>query len=342
LKENKPASSYIVVVPSEEMLGLRLDKALSLLSEIVTRSRAENLIERGLVFVDQKPGKSSQKISGKENIVIHFPEATPSKLQPLERALDIVFEDSDLLVINKPAGLVVHPAAGHAQDTLVNMLLHHTKDLSMKFGENRPGIVHRLDRDTSGLLVVAKNDFAHENLALQFKNKTSHRIYNAVCFGIPPVKSGVIQSFLARSPMDRKKYASVMDRHRKIIRTLAISHLLEKPEGKWAVTHYQVLRSSYDFSYLQLKLETGRTHQIRVHLSELGYPLVADPIYCSAERRIKQMKNAEIRGKAQAISRLALHASELGFSHPRSGKPLLFKQDWPQEMRAAIRTLGLL
>jgi 23S rRNA pseudouridine1911/1915/1917 synthase len=326
------------------MIGLRLDKALSLIPEIATRSRAENLIEQNLVLVDGKIAKASLRLDGSEKVIVQLPVPVPSDLQPLNRQLDILYEDSDLLVVNKVSGLVVHPAAGHAQDTLVNILLHHTHDLSMKFGENRPGIVHRLDRDTSGLLVVAKNDFTHENLALQFKNKTSHRIYYSVCLGTFQHTSGTLQSFLARHPTDRKKYASIMDRHRSIIRSPATGHLTEKPEGKWAVTHYKVLNSVPGLSYLQLQLETGRTHQIRVHLSELGYPILADPIYGSASsgnQRIQQIKDQKVRESAIAFPRLALHAAELGFTHPRSGEQLMFKQEWPEEILSILKAIGL-
>jgi len=319
------------------MIGLRLDKALSLNAQIHSRSRAEYLINLGLVRVNNKLVKSSYKIRVDDEIRVDIPEAETSELKPLALALDIVFEDEDLIVLNKPSGLVVHPAAGHSQDTLVNALIHHTDDLSMKFGENRPGIVHRLDRDTSGLLVIAKNDFTHEALALQFKNKTNHRIYYAVVIGVPKADQGTIQSFLARHPTDRKKYASVLDLYKKIIRE-------PKPpveQGRWAITHYRKLSSTADgLSFLQLKLETGRTHQIRVHLSELQWNILADDIYTSSAQ-LHRIKSAELRLKIQDFPRLALHAAELGFKHPRTGEEMMFKQDWPPEIKARIKDLGL-
>ncbi len=320
------------------MIGQRLDKALSFVPDIQSRSRAEYLIHQGLVQVNHKPAKASHKVNESDEISIFFPEPEPTELKPLPLALDILFEDADLIVLNKPSGLVVHPAAGHQQDTLVNALLHHTDDLSMKFGENRPGIVHRLDRDTSGLLVIAKNDFTHEGLAEQFRNKTNHRVYYAVGLGIPKQNSGTLQSFLSRHPTDRKKYSSAQDTTHKIIRDPKIT-----PEyGKWAVTHYKLLKSNQaGFSYFQLKLETGRTHQIRVHLAEIGCAILGDEIY-SHSRHINQIKNMSLRLDLQSFPRLALHAAELGFFHPRTKESLLFKQDWPPEIKMRLQALGLL
>ena len=320
------------------MLGLRLDKALSLLEDVQSRSRAEFLIDQGFVTLNKKPAKPSHKVTSHDEIFIQFPEASSSELRPLPLALDILFEDNDLIVLNKPSGLVVHPAAGHEQDTLVNALIHHTKDLSMKFGENRPGIVHRLDRDTSGILVVAKNDFTHEGLALQFRNKTNHRVYFAVGLGLMKNSSGTIQSFLARHPSDRKKYASVRNNLQQIIR----DPKLVPEHGKWAVTHYKVIKNNpAGFSYLQLKLETGRTHQIRVHLAELGCPILADEIYTSSQR-LHAIKNLGLRLQLQEFPRLALHAAELGFVHPRTQKDLFFQQDWPTEIITRLTELALL
>ncbi len=320
------------------MIGLRLDKALSFIPEIHSRSRAEYLIGQARVQVNTKLVKASHKVMASDEILVEFPEPESSELKPLPLALDILFEDDDLIVLNKPSGLVVHPAAGHQQDTLVNALIHHTSDLSMKFGENRPGIVHRLDRDTSGILVIAKNDFAHEGLAQQFRNKTNHRVYFAVGLGIPGVSSGVVQSFLARHPTDRKKYSSVLDPNRRIIRDQKLAPAF----GKWAVTHYQVLKTNpAGLSYFQVQLETGRTHQIRVHLSEMGCPIVSDEVYGSS-KNFNSVKSVSLRLQLQEFPRLALHAAELGFKHPRTNENLLFKQDWPEEIKIRLRELGLL
>jgi 23S rRNA pseudouridine1911/1915/1917 synthase len=332
-------SSKIIIQIRDEMLGQRLDKALGLIPEIGTRSRAEYLIDKGAVLLNKKIiYKASYKIQASDIIEINLPTAEDSNLLPLEMELEILYEDNDIIVINKPAGLVVHPAAGHQQDTLVNALLHHTANLSMKFGENRPGIVHRLDKDTSGILVVAKNDLAHENLALQFKEKTAHRIYHAISFGDKTVSlEGTIQSYLARHPTNRKKIASIKGSDKKIIRKKVIG---SEPPGRWAVTHFKVIQSlPGGVQYLQLKLETGRTHQIRVHLSEMGMPIVADDIYGS-ENRLKNLKDKKLREVVDKMPRLALHAAELGFLHPRTKERMFFKKDWPAEEKEVINKLG--
>lgn len=306
------------------MIGLRLDKALSLLPKINTRSRAEYLIDKEFVRLNGKFPKASIKISASDILEISWPPAQPTELQPLNLQLDILFEDEDIIVLNKPAGLVVHPAAGHVQDTLVNALLHHTKNLSMKFGEERPGIVHRLDRDTSGVLVVAKNDQAHESLTQQFKNRSTHRIYYAAVIGQPGKTEGTIQSLIARHPNDRKKFAS------------------SENLGKMAITHFKVLkRLPSGISYLQLKLETGRTHQIRVHLSEQGWPIIRDSLY-GADKKIKNIQNQHHRELVKSFPRFALHAAELAFDHPRTKERMHFQVDWPEDLRSLLKELSLL
>lgn len=318
------------------MIGQRLDKALSFFPEIKTRSRAEHLIESSLILVNGVSQKPSYKVRPGDEFLITLIEENQEEILPLDLSLEILFEDQDLIVLNKPAGLVVHPAAGHSQDTLVNALVHHTKDLSMKFGEKRPGIVHRLDRDTSGLLVVAKNDFAHEKLSADFKKRAIHRIYFALCIGKVKNKSGKIQSYLARHPVDRKRFASVIDDSKKIIREQT-----EGISGKWSVTNYRVLNEHPSgLCYVQLKLETGRTHQIRVHLSEIGLPIAGDELY-GASKKLKQITSSEVRQKISKIPRFALHASELGFQHPRTGQNLMFKVDWPEDLKSYIDDFGL-
>jgi 23S rRNA pseudouridine1911/1915/1917 synthase len=255
-------------------------------------------------------------------IQIELPEPEPTTLQPMDAPLDLLFEDQDLLVVNKPAGLVVHPAAGHAQDTLVNILLHHVKTLAMGFSENRPGIVHRLDRDTSGILVVAKNDLAHHHLARQFRLKTAHRIYWALVFGTPAKKEGTIKSHLARHPQDRKRFAS----HK-------------GGAGKLAITHYKLLKTfPGNVSWIQCKLETGRTHQIRVHLSEAGHPILGDTLY-GGKTRLKSISN-RVASLITGAKRIALHATELGFEHPRNHENMLFRLGWPEDLKTLIEALG--
>lgn len=319
------------------MVGLRLDKALSLDVDIASRSRAEHLISANLVTVNERIEKPSYRVKPKDKIVVELINVnhTSDKLIPLDLKIPVIYEDDDLLVIDKPSGLVVHPAAGHKQDTLVNALLNHSKELSMKFGEQRPGIVHRIDKDTSGLLVIAKNDFSHEKLAQQFKNKTAHRVYFALCLGDFRERTGKIQSYLARHPTQRKKFASVRDSKKKIIRTKSV---LVK-NGKWSVTNYQAVESIHGLTYLKLVLETGRTHQIRVHLSEFGHPIVADPIYGS-EKMTAKLNSKIAKNAFDKINRLVLHAAELGFQHPRTGEVLLFKTSWPAETLACLKGLG--
>lgn len=318
------------------MVSLRADKALGLQPEIGTRNRAENLLEKGLVRINGRIPKSSYKISIEDRIIVELPCSESVGLVALDLKLDILFEDQDILVINKPAGLVVHPAAGHESDTLVNALVHHTSNLSMKFGENRPGIVHRLDKETSGVLVVAKNDFAHEALTQQFKNRSIHRIYFAACFGCPTQPAGKIQSYLARHPSHRKKYASVLDSQRRILR----AQDAPPDNGKWAVTNFTVIENLHkELSLIRLKLETGRTHQIRIHLSEMGNPILGDSLY-GAEKKMKSIKSLSLRSKISEFPRFALHAAELGFSHPRSGNELMFTVAWPGDLRFRLMDLG--
>jgi 23S rRNA pseudouridine1911/1915/1917 synthase len=304
----------VKILVSAEDNGLRLDKWLGQLDIVSSRTRAAELIERGLVTLQGKALKPSHKVQTGTEISVELPPLQPMTLQPLDRPLDILYEDEDLVVVNKPAGLVVHPAAGHAQDTLVNILLHHVGRLSMGFSEQRPGIVHRLDRDTSGVLVVAKNDSAHHALSAQFRLKTAHRIYWALVHGAPRSKTGTFKTHLARHPQDRKRFAS-------------------NPfgQGKLAITHYSLLESRPShISWLRCQLETGRTHQIRVHLSEAGLPILGDPIYGKKTRDKNDLE----------AGRLALHAVELGFTHPRTQAQLFFKAGWPAPLADFVIAKG--
>lgn len=311
-------------------MGYRLDKFLaeeiSLKDFIPTRSYAQNMIEKGFVLINGKIAKTSHALKKNDSVMIGIPAKKSSELIPYDFPLDIIFEDNDLLVINKPAGLVIHPAVGHEQDTLVNALLHHTKNLSMK-NEERPGIVHRIDKDTSGLIVVAKNDETHEKLATQFKNKTTHRVYFAILDGAPKNGTGTLQSYLARHPTDRKKYSSV-----RVNNKILTEYDPNFEKGKWAVTHYEVLQKSQSKSLVKVKLETGRTHQIRAHMFELGHPLVGDLTYNYSEKKMKEL----------AITRFYLHAAELGFVHPKTNQSLMFKVDWPAEDLKNIKSWGFI
>ena len=307
----------IVVTLTEA--GQRLDKWLGQNATIGSRSRAAELIERGLVTLQGKALKASYRVRSGSEIQIELPPpSTSTTLQPLAGPLAILYEDDDVVVINKPSGLVVHPAAGHAQDTLVNLLLHHIAHLSMGFAEQRPGIVHRLDRDTSGILVVAKNDFAHHALAEQFRHKTVHRIYWALVHGRPKTKTGTWRSQLTRHPQDRKRFASR-------------SPGVPEGHGKLAITHFELLQSlPSGISWLRCQLETGRTHQIRVHVSEASLPILGDPIYGRKARDKNDL----------AVGRLALHACELGFRHPRRDERLRFQVGWPSPLSEFIKERG--
>lgn len=321
---------------TDDEAGLRLDKVLGLHAQIGSRSRAEQLIDQGRVTLNGKALKSSYKVRSEDEVLIALPPPTPTDLVPLDRPLDVLFEDQDLIVLLKPAGLVVHPALGHSQDTLVNMLIAHTDDLSMGFQENRPGIVHRLDRDTSGILVVAKNDFTHQALSEKFQKRDLHRVYHAICLGVPPKPVGTLMSHLGRHPTDRKRFASRTDERRQIVR--AQNPAIEG--ARWAVTHYQTLDTTPSgLAYLQLKLETGRTHQIRVHLSEMGCPIVKDDLY-GASRRMSSIKNQGQKERLARFPRFALHARELGFHHPRTQEWLFFKSNWPADLLPLIEELG--
>lgn len=320
---------------TEDLIGERIDKVISKIPEIKSRSRAHYLIEHNLVHVNQKPCKMSYLVKSSDIIDYQIPEITDSKISPYDIPIDIEYEDQDLLVIHKPAGLVVHPSAGHHGDTLVNALVAKGFSLSMKFGEDRPGIVHRLDKETSGLIVVAKNDLSHEKLALQFKNRDIHRIYQALVFGEPRPLKSTISSYLARHPNHRKKYASLLDQNRKRLTTPN----LDLGIGKWAVTHYQTLESINGFSLVQLKLETGRTHQIRVHLSEAGYPIVGDSLY-GADRKIVTIPSQKTQEQLRSLKRFYLHAAELGFRHPRTHQQLFFKRSWPEPEALQLRIWG--
>lgn len=309
-------------VPETEK-GSRLDKFLGTVPEIHSRSRAIQLIEENRIIIEGVKVKPSYLLKGGETIRVILPEAPSAELQPLDLKLEIFFEDEYLLVLNKPPGLVVHPAAGHAQDTLVNALVAHSKEFAMKFGEVRPGIVHRLDKDTSGIMVVAKTDAVQEALSQQFKDRTIHRHYLAVVNGVIKPGSGTIKSFLARHPTDRKRFASVRDKNNKIIQEPNLNPGI----GKWAHTDYTVLgRHPSNLTYVKLKLHTGRTHQIRVHLSELGHPILGDDTYGGVNKK-------------SSVPRFALHAAELGFTHPITGVTLQFSQYWPDDLNNLVKGL---
>lgn len=304
----------------EDQANIRLDRIIASLDKVRSRTKADYLITEGLVLVNQKPSKSSYLTRLFDKIVITLPAEKVMSIEPTNIPLDIQFEDNDVIVINKPAGLVVHPAAGHESDTLVNALLYHTQELSMRFNEMRPGIVHRLDKETSGLIVVAKNDRAHESLVSDFQNRNINRIYKAICFGAPQPPNGRCESHLGRHPADRKRFAS-------------------QPEGKWAATNYKTIQSKHGLSLIELKLETGRTHQIRIHMSEKGNALVGDTLY-GADKKIKGLSQESIKKDIKSLNRFLLHAEQLGFQHPTKKTWIDFKIGWPAQDLDLIKKWG--
>jgi 23S rRNA pseudouridine1911/1915/1917 synthase len=317
---------HIFLVGSEDS-GIRLDKFLAAQMPEFSRARIQSLLEQGMV----KPALSaSAKTKAGQEFSVTIPEVEPSHMPAQAMDLDIVHEDGHILVINKPVGLTVHPAPGNRDKTLVNALLAHCgKSLSGIGGVARPGIVHRIDKDTSGLLVVAKNDAAHHHLSAQLAGHTLGRTYNAIVWGVPKAQSGTITGNIGRSPTNRQKMAVV------------------KTGGKPAVTHYSTLSSLHSTlaTLVECRLETGRTHQIRVHFAHIGNPLLGDPAYGqSSASRIRQniYKNLpeEMRAAILAFNRQALHARELRLIHPATGKEMKFSCPLPEDMEEILKALG--
>ncbi|GAW99636.1 RluA family pseudouridine synthase [Secundilactobacillus mixtipabuli] len=283
----------------------RLDKVLSDMMPDESRSQLKQAIEEDRVLVNAKVEKPKYQVQAGDQIEVTIPDPVALDLEPENIPLDIVYEDDDVIVVNKPAGMVVHPSPGHPDHTLVNALLYHSP-LSTINGTYRPGIVHRIDKDTSGLLMVAKNNHAHQSLAQQLKDKTNLREYIALVHGVIKQDEGVIDAPIGRSPKDRKRQAIVAD-------------------GRHAVTHYKVLERYLNYTLISCWLETGRTHQIRVHMKSIGHPLAGDPLYGPRKT---------IAGSGQF-----LHAKKLGFRHPVTGKQLVFEAPLPQDFQRVINRL---
>lgn len=298
----------------------RLDKALADATAL-SRARVQVLIADGMVEVGGAYAASpSQKVAPGTSFRMAVPAAAEAEARPQAIPLDIAYEDDHLIVINKPAGMVVHPAAGNPDGTLVNALLHHCEgSLSGIGGVARPGIVHRIDKDTSGLLVVAKSDAAHEGLAAQFAEHSVHRRYIAVCAGHPNPAEGTIDARIGRSDANRKKMA-VLDKN--------------SSRGKHAITHYKTLKRLDSSAMIECRLETGRTHQVRVHCASIGHALLGDPLYGKTPKELKSLLTS------LGFARQALHAAELGFLHPISSQELRFTADLPDDMQELIDELG--
>lgn len=294
----------IINITEPDLIG-RIDKILPTLITASTRSQIQKRIDNGNILVNSKMVKSNYKLRLNDQIEIKAVEPQTLSIEPENIPLDIIFEDDDVLVVNKPQGMVVHPAAGHANHTLVNALLFHTP-LSTINGEFRPGIVHRIDKDTSGLLMVAKNDMAHQSLAQQLKDKTNTREYWAIVHGQIREDEGTIDAPLGRNPQNRQKQAIVKD-------------------GRNAITHFKVLKRYERYTLISCRLETGRTHQIRVHMQYINHPVAGDPLYGP---------HKTLPGKGQY-----LHAKTLGFEHPRTHEQLLFDAPLPTYFSKMIKYL---
>ena len=297
-----------ILTATPEAAGQRLDAFLAQALPELTRSAAQRLIAEGQVTVDGKAPAKSLKLAGGEQVAVTLPEPEEAQALPEDIPLDVVYEDDDVIVVNKPVGMVVHPAPGHSGGTLVNALLYHCgESLSGVGGELRPGIVHRIDRDTSGLIIAAKNDLAHQALAAQLQDHSLRRTYEAVVIGSLREDSGTVDAPIDRSPRDRKKMAVV-------------------PGGRSAVTHWQVLERFPGYTYVRCRLETGRTHQIRVHMAYIGHPLYGDTVY-GAKKPVPGMTGQ------------CLHAVGLTFRHPRTGETVELNCPLNGEFTAFLRKL---
>lgn len=312
-----PGVSIIETTISDAQAGMRLDRALAELVPDLSRERIKSLIVEGQVSAGGRSLNPSLKVAAGQAYSITLPAPVALDAVAQDIPLSVVHEDEHLIVVDKPAGLVVHPAAGNLDGTLVNALLHHCEgQLSGIGGVARPGIVHRIDKDTSGLLVVAKSDKAHEGLARQFKDHSIDRLYAAIVYGIPTPGSGTVESWIGRSDADRKKMAV----HR-------------EGRGKHAVTHYRVMERLRGAAMVECRLETGRTHQVRVHMAHLGHPLIGDPVYGRERKGFKSIL------ETLSFKRQALHAKRLGFIHPLTGEPLAFDSPLPADMQELLNEL---
>ena len=293
----------------QENQQMRLDKYLAEQFPEQTRSYLQKLIKEGQVMVNGKTVKSGYQLSKGDEVSVTIPEPKELDVEPQKMELDIVYEDEDVILINKPKGMVVHPAPGHTTDTLVNGLLYHCKDnLSGINGVARPGIVHRIDRDTTGILIVCKNDMSHNSIAAQLKEHSINRRYRALVHGNLKEDTGTVEGPIGRHPVDRKKMA------------------INERNGKPAVTHYTVLERFGNYTLIECKLETGRTHQIRVHMTSIGHPLVGDEVYGPTKCPFK------LQGQC-------LHAMVLGFVHPRTGEYMEFSADLPEYFEDLLKKL---
>lgn len=300
---------YFTFAAEKEDVGTRIDVFLAENMEDLSRSGVQKLIDEGMITLNGGKTKANYKLREKDIIDVTVPEVKEVEILPEDIPLDILYEDSDVIVVNKPQGMVVHPAPGHTSGTLVNALMFHCgDDLSGINGEKRPGIVHRIDKDTSGVLMIAKNDMAHQSLAAQLAEHSITRKYNAVVYNGFNEDEGTVNEPIGRNPQDRKKMA-VTQKH-----------------SRHAVTHYRVIERMEKFTLIEAQLETGRTHQIRVHMTYIGHPLLGDPVYGPKKQPI-------------SLEGQALHARVLGFIHPRTGEYMEFEAPLPPYFEALLERL---
>ena len=307
------------VVVDETTAGSRLDRLLSDLFEDHSRSSFARLIEQGHVLVDEAPAtKVSLRVEAGQVIEVRFPPPVPVGLTSQDIPITVLFDDSDIVVLDKPAGLVVHPAAGHPDQTLVNALLFHVRDLSGIGGELRPGIVHRLDKDTSGVMIIAKNDAAHRKLTAEWGSDRVRKEYLSLVYGTPSVSAGTIDAPIGRDPRERKRMNVV-------------------PGGRAAITDYEVLERYPHVSLLRCLIRTGRTHQIRVHMKHLGHPIVGDPVYSGPQWR--GIPDRKVQRIVQSMTRQALHAWRITFPHPRTGTSMTIEAPIAADLLAVLEAL---
>lgn len=306
-RKEQDACFHLIVDSSDD--GVRVDKYLSEELEGYSRSFLQKLLKEGCVLVNGQAVKSNYRIADKDELTVVIPALTAPEIAAQDIPLDILYEDADIIVVNKPKGMVVHPAAGHYDNTLVNALLFHCRDqLSGINGELRPGIVHRIDMNTTGVLVACKNDFSHHAVAQQLADHSITRRYEAVVLNAFSVASGTVDAPIGRHPTDRKKMA------------------VDRTRGRRAVTHYDVLENFKQFAHVECRLETGRTHQIRVHMASIGHPLLGDTVYTAAKFPYK------LEGQT-------LHARVLGFIHPRTGEYMEFEAPLPEYFQKLLSDL---
>lgn len=297
----------------KEFIGKRFDLFLPSILKDFSRSQIKKFIEEKNILVNDKPFKPSLIISGSEKVLINIPPPTPLDLVPEDIDLDVIYEDKDIIVVNKQAGLTVHPGAGVKNGTLVNALLYKTRDLSGIGGKIRPGIVHRLDKDTSGVIVAAKNDFSHRNLSDQFKDRTVVKEYVAIVVGEMKKLSGVFDSAISRNPNNRVKMTTKVS------------------GGRTALTKWEIIKKFKGYTFVKARPKSGRTHQIRVHFAENGFPILSDKVYGS--KNAKHFAMTSLKG---LVKRQALHAKKLGLNHPRTGEPLEFEAPIPEDIKSAL------